>query len=213
MFLINLVIKYLPLNVYSIKIAREESLTTMKRQKSPPTVHKRETVVSDTDVRLKISRYKYVPINSRDYIRSNKSCEQGDIGLKIVGAFASPIEVSFQKHSYEQLMRTLDNIMYASDIDQVEGCEPLSFAEIHTVKTQKLTDIRKKHTPMKALIKIPLNITLLQDLGDGRITKVAKVKLPKIMINFSKELYYYSSVNLKIFRFYRVSFFEMSAVT
>lgn len=182
------------LNLYSTTIKKEFSA-------EPPQIMPPLTVIYDTDVRLKISRFPYVPSKTRDYIKNNTSCKQGEVGVKIVGAFASPIEVSFQKSTFEQLMRTIDNVMFSGDIDHVQGAEKETQKEDTKKSPVHNPGALKKFTPIKATIRIPLHLQLKQDLGDG-VVSVARVKFPKIVVNFSKELYYYSQVDLKIFKTY-----------
>merc|ERR1712157_208861 len=89
------------LNVYSITI--QKGLKTPNTPKVLPRIQ----VISDTDVRLKISRFNYYPPIAKDFIKNNKSCHQGQVGLQVTGAFANPIGVAFTKPIFEQLLRTL----------------------------------------------------------------------------------------------------------
>lgn len=187
------------LNVYSLIIKKDQNL-------ADPIIMPKVQVIENTDVKLKISRFNYVSPTGRDYIKNNQTCEQGQVGLKVVGAFANPIEVAFMKSTFEQLLRTLDNIMYPTDIDVVYGQDSLKASpkEEHQKPVKSESPAHpssfKKHTPMKAMIKIPINLQLYQDLGDNQVVRVARIKLPKIVVNFNKELFYHASVDLKIYK-------------
>ena len=205
------------LNVYSLIIKKD------KTTKEKPIVMPKKQVISNTDVRLNISRFNYVPPTGRDYIINNQTCDQGEIGVKVAGAFASPIDVSFTKSTFEQLLRTLDSIMFNTDIDMVFGQPKNKQSEAEresstTEKDRSPTNMEstihpgtfKKHTPLKAKIKIPINLQLYQDLGDNSVVKVANIKLPKVVVDFSKELYYHAAVDLKISKLYIYDNIEMA---
>ncbi|KAE8593143.1 hypothetical protein XENTR_v10019000 [Xenopus tropicalis] len=112
-----------PPNIHTSVSSQEE--THFTRQDFFESLHKNEAfhILQNTSIQFKMEKFALEPENELSFCYNDESLEVGSI-LKIEGNFVNHVQVVLAKHVYEQVLQTLDNLVYSEDVNKLEQSTP-----------------------------------------------------------------------------------------